>query len=164
MANLNRVFLIGNLTRDPELRYIPNGTAVANLGLAVNRRYKDANGNLQEEVCYVTVVLWGRQAETANQYLKKGSPLFVEGRLSYRTWEKDGQKRSTLEVRGERMQFLGPAAGAQGRVPSEVEGLGGRREGEPAAAEPEEEPGEGAARAAAPGASATPGAVDEVPF
>lgn len=148
MANLNRVFLIGNLTRDPELRYIPNGTAVANLGLAVNRRYKDANGNLQEEVCYVTVVLWGRQAETANQYLKKGSPLFVEGRLIYRTWEKDGQKRSTLEVRGERMQFLG-----------------GRRDGcEPPAVEPEEEAASGAGRPQPAEAAAPPSAAEDVPF
>lgn len=145
MANLNRVFLIGNLTRDPELRYIPNGTAVANLGLAVNRRYKDANGNLQEEVCYVTVVLWGRQAETANQYLKKGSPLFVEGRLSYRTWEKDGQKRSTLEVRGERMQFLG-----------------GKREGEPVAVEADEEAASGAGRSAP--TEPPPSAAEDVPF
>ena len=147
MANLNRVFLIGNLTRDPELRYIPNGTAVTNLGLAVNRRYKDANGNLQEEVCYVTVVFWGRQAETANQYLKKGSPIFVEGRLIYRTWEKDGQKRSTLEVRGERMQFLG-----------------GKREGEPSVAEPEEDAAEGAARPAPAEASTPTRAAEDVPF
>ena len=164
MANLNRVFLIGNLTRDPELRYIPNGTAVANVGLAVNRRYKDANGNLQDEVCYVTVVLWGRQAETASQYLKKGSPAFVEGRLQYRTWEQDGKKRSTLEVRCERLQFLGPSTGAQGRVPSDVEGLGGRRgEGEaPAAGEPEDETAE-AARTA-PSAAPSEHAGDDVPF
>ena len=152
MANLNRVFLIGNLTRDPELRYIPNGTAVANLGMAINRRYKDASGNLQEEVCYVTVVLWGRQAETANQYLKKGNPLFVEGRLSYRTWEKDGQKRSTLEVRGERMQFLG---GKREDGPSAAE---------PSAVEPEEESGEGAARPATANASTPPSAAEDVPF
>ena len=150
MANLNRVFLIGNLTRDPELRYIPSGTAVANLGLAVNRRYKDASGNLQEEVCYVTVVLWGRQAETASQYLAKGRPVFVEGRLCYRTWEQDGKKRSTLEVRGERIQFLG-----------------GKRETEGPSSEAEDDGAEGAARPVAATAEPTPpapGANDDVPF
>ena len=150
MANLNRVFLIGNLTRDPELRYIPSGTAVANLGLAVNRRYKDASGNLQDEVCYVTVVLWGRQAETASQYLSKGRPVFVEGRLSYRTWEQDGKKRSTLEVRRERIQFLGAKPGGEA----------------PAAGEVEDEVAEGSAKSASVDLPASPaaGASDDVPF
>ena len=154
MANLNRVFLIGNLTRDPELRYIPNGTAVTNLGLAVNRRYKDASGNLQEEVCYVTVVLWGRQAETASQYLSKGRPVFVEGRLSYRTWEKDGQKRSTLEVRGERLQFLGSKPG--GDAPAAAE--------EDEAVEGSAKPASAAAAVAELPAPPAAGAGDDVPF
>jgi single-strand DNA-binding protein len=109
MASLNKVFLIGNLTRDPELRYTPSGTAVSNLRLAVNRRFKDRNGELKEETCFITVTVWDKQAEVCNQYLQKGRPLFVEGRLQSRSWEgQDGQKRSVVEVRAERVQFLGP--------------------------------------------------------
>ena len=108
MANLNKVFLIGNLTRDPELRYTPGGTAVANLGIAVNRRFKDSSGELKEEVCFLTVTVWDKQAEACCQYLKKGRPVFVEGVLQSRFWETgDGQKRSAIDVRAERVQFLG---------------------------------------------------------
>lgn len=108
MANLNKVFLIGNLTRDPELRYTPGGTAVANLGLAVNRRFKDSSGELKEEVCFLTVTVWDKQAEACCQYLSKGRPVFVEGVLQSRFWETgDGQKRSAIDVRAERVQFLG---------------------------------------------------------
>ena len=108
MANLNKVFLIGNLTRDPELRYTPAGVAVANLGLAVNRRFRDKSGELKEDVCFLTVTVWDKQAEACCQYLKKGSPVFVEGVLQSRSWEtSDGQKRSTIDVRAERVQFLG---------------------------------------------------------
>ncbi len=108
MANLNKVFLIGNLTRDPELRYTPNGVAVANLGLAVNRRFRDKTGELKEDVCFLTVTVWDKQAEACCQYLQKGSPVFVEGVLQSRSWEtSEGQKRSTIDVRAERIQFLG---------------------------------------------------------
>lgn len=108
MASLNRVFLIGNLTRDPELRYTPSGTAVTNLRMAVNRKYKNPNGELKEETTFLTVVAWGKQAETCSQFLSKGRPLFVEGRLQMRSWEAaDGQKRNVLEVRASRIQFLG---------------------------------------------------------
>lgn len=108
MANLNKVFLIGNLTRDPELRYTPAGVAVANLGLAVNRRFRDKTGELKEDVCFLTVTVWDKQAEACCQYLQKGSPIFVEGVLQSRSWETtDGQKRSTIDVRAERIQFLG---------------------------------------------------------
>ncbi|MBZ0166701.1 MAG: single-stranded DNA-binding protein, partial [Candidatus Omnitrophica bacterium] len=108
MANLNKVFLIGNLTRDPELRYTPGGTAVANLGIAVNRRFKDSSGELKEEVCFLTVTVWDKQAEACCQYLTKGRPVFVEGVLQSRFWETtDGQKRSAIDVRAERVQFLG---------------------------------------------------------
>ncbi len=113
MANLNKVLLIGNLTKDPELRYTPQGTAVANLRMAINRKFKDRNQEMKEEVCFVTAVVWDKQAETCNQYLRKGSPVFVEGRLQSRSWEDaSGQKRNTIEVRAERIQFLG---GGQGR-------------------------------------------------
>lgn len=112
MANLNKVFLIGNLTRDPELRYTPGGTAVANLGIAVNRRFKDSSGELKEEVCFLTVTVWDKQAEACCQYLKKGRPVFVEGVLQSRFWEtSDGQKRSAIDVRAERVQFLGSYGG-----------------------------------------------------
>ncbi len=111
MANLNKVFLIGNLTRAPEIRYTPAGVAVANLGLAVNRRFRDKNGELKEDVCFLTVTVWDKQAEACCQYLQKGSPIFVEGVLQSRSWETtDGQKRSTIDVRAERIQFLGKFA------------------------------------------------------
>ncbi|MDD4980977.1 MAG: single-stranded DNA-binding protein [Candidatus Omnitrophica bacterium] len=118
MANFNKVILIGNLTKDPELRYTPQGAAVANLRLAVNTRFRDKNQELREEACFVTAVVWNKQAETCNQYLHKGSPIMVEGRLQSRSWEDNsGQKRSVLEVKADRVQFLGgapnkgPAAG-----------------------------------------------------
>jgi single-strand DNA-binding protein len=110
MANFNKVLLIGNLTKDPELRYTPQGTAVVNLRMAINRKFRDKNQELKDEVCYVTAVVWNKQAETCNQYLHKGSPVLVEGRLQSRSWEDNaGQKRSVLEVRAERVQFLGAA-------------------------------------------------------
>jgi len=108
MASLNKVMLIGNLTRDPELRYTPSGVAVVNLRLAVNRRYKDRTGELKEDTCFINVVAWDKQAEVCNQYLSKGRPVFIEGRLQTRSWENsEGQKRSVVEVRAERIQFLG---------------------------------------------------------
>ncbi len=111
MANLNKVFLIGNLTRAPELRYTPGSVAVANLGLAVNRRFRDKNGEFKEDVCFLTVTVWDKQAEACCQFLQKGSPIFVEGVLQSRSWETpDGQKRSTIDVRAERIQFLGKFA------------------------------------------------------
>ena len=112
MASLNKVFLIGNLTRDPELRFTPSGTAVANIGIAVNNRYQDNSGNWVDEPNYFTVVAWGRQAELCNEHLRKGSPVLVEGRLQWRSWETpDGQKRSVVEVVANRVQFLNKAAG-----------------------------------------------------
>ena len=114
MASFNRVFLMGNLTKDPELRYTPQGAAVANIRLAVNRRYKAKTGELKEEVCFITAVVWNKQAETCNQYLHKGSGVFIEGRLQSRSWEDAaGQKRSVIEVRAERVQFLGAPTGKQ---------------------------------------------------
>ncbi len=117
MANFNKTFLIGNLTKDPELRYTPGGTAVVNLRMAVNRRFRNKNQELKEEVCFVTVVVWDKQAESCNQYLHKGSPIFVEGRLQSRSWEDNaGQKRNVIEVRAERVQFL---AGAPAKTEAE---------------------------------------------
>jgi len=110
MASLNKVFLIGNLTRPPELRYTPSGTAVADLRLAVNRNYTTQGGEKREETSFLTVVVWGKQAESCGEYLDKGSPILVEGRLQTREWEaKDGQKRTVVEVVAERVQFMGRA-------------------------------------------------------
>jgi len=107
MASLNKVLLIGNLTKDPELRYTPNGTAVTNLRIAVNRKFKDRTGELKEDTCFITVTAWDKQAEICNQYLQKGRSVFVEGILQSRSWETgEGQKRSTIDVRAERIQFL----------------------------------------------------------
>ena len=107
-ANLNKVMLIGNLTRDPELRYIPSGQGVTTFTVAVNRNYTSQAGEKKEEVSFIRVVVWGRRAEVCNEYLKKGSPVFVEGRLQSRSWEaNDGTKRSTIEVVALSVQFLG---------------------------------------------------------
>ncbi len=117
MASLNKVFLIGNLTRDPELRYIPSGSAVATFTVAVNRVFKSQAGEKKEQTSFIRVVVWGRRAEVCGEYLSKGSPVFVEGRLQSRDWEtQDGQKRSTTEVVADNIQFLrmGPKAGAPG--------------------------------------------------
>jgi single-strand DNA-binding protein len=109
MANLNRVLLIGNLTRDPELRYTPKGTAVTEIGLAVNRIFSGEDGEKKEETTFVDVTLWARQAEIAGQYLKKGRPVFIEGRLQLDSWDdkQTGQKRSRLRVVAENLQLLG---------------------------------------------------------
>lgn len=122
MASLNKVFLIGNLTRAPELRYTPSGTAVSDVRLAVNRNYTTQGGDRREETCFLTVVVWGKQAESCAEYLDKGSPILVEGRLQTREWDaKDGQKRSVVEVVAERVQFMGRGKGgaqAPGQAPA----------------------------------------------
>ena len=119
MASYNKVLLMGNLTKDPELRYTPGGMAVANLRMAVNRKYRTKDQELKEEVCFITAVVWNKQAETCNQYLHKGSSLFVEGRLQSRSWEDTtGAKRSVIEVRAERVQFMG--APGQAKSPSAI--------------------------------------------
>jgi len=110
MASYNRVILVGNLTRDPEVRYIPSGTAVTELGLAVNRTWFDKQSNSRkEETTFVDVTLWGREAEVAGEYLSKGRPVLIEGRLQMDSWEdkQTGQKRSKLKVVCEKMQMLG---------------------------------------------------------
>ena len=154
MVSLNRVLLIGNLTKDPELRYTPSGTPVANLRLAVNSIFKDQSGQRKEETCYVTIVVWSKQAELCQQYLKKGRSIFVEGRLLYRSWEAEGKTRSTMEVRADRIQFLGPPAPSQA-------GPSGQAARGPAA-EPVDEPRE-EERAPEAAASET-SAESDVPF
>ena len=109
MASYNKVILMGNLTRDPEVKYLPSGTAVANFGIAVSERYTDRQtGEQKENVCFVDVEAWDRQAELVNEYLSKGSPIFIEGALKFESWEtEDGTKRSKLKVRLFRLQFIG---------------------------------------------------------
>ncbi len=114
MASFNRVILMGNITRDIELKYTQSNTAVTELGLAVNDRRKSATGEWVDETTFVDVTLWGRTAEVASEYLSKGSPILIEGRLKLDTWETDGQKRSKLRVVGERMQMLGGRSGGGG--------------------------------------------------
>ncbi len=118
MASFNKVILLGNLTRDPEVRYTPKGSAVCDLGLAVNRQYSLENGEKREEVTFVDVVLWARLAEIAGEYLKKGRPVLIEGRLQLDSWDdkQSGQKRTKMRVVGETMQLLGsrPSAGGSG--------------------------------------------------
>lgn len=114
MPNLNKVYLLGNLTRDPELRQLPGGQTVASFGIAMNRQFANARGESREEVCFVDVEAWGRQAEVVGSYVRKGSPLFVEGRLRYDQWDDrdTGKKRSRLSVTAEHIQLMGsPAQG-----------------------------------------------------
>ncbi|MDP9098802.1 MAG: single-stranded DNA-binding protein [Verrucomicrobiota bacterium] len=153
MASFNKVILLGNLTRDPEVRYTPKGTAVTDLGLAVNRTYTADNGEKREEVTFVDVTFWGRTAEVAGEYLKKGRPVFVEGRLQLDSWDDktSGQKRTKLKVIGENMQMLGAPRGGGG-------GGGGDEEGSSSAPRSSSRP--------APPPKAAPSAPDddEIPF
>jgi single-strand DNA-binding protein len=141
MASLNKVMLIGNVTRDPEVKFTPKGSAVADLGLAVNRVYTNQSGEKTEEVTYVDVELWGRLAEIAGEYAKKGRPVFIEGRLRLDSWEdkQSGQKRNRLKVVAEGLQLLGSRPGGAGGG-AEYEG-----EGEAAAKPPRPAPARSAA-------------------
>ncbi len=135
-ASLNKVLLIGNLTRDPELRYIPSGQAVTSFTIAINRTYASQSGEKKEEVSFIRVVVWGRSAENCNEYLKKGSQVCVEGRLQSRSWDaQDGTKRSTTEVIAQNVQFLGRPSGGRGAENAEpaMETNDGIFEGEPKA-------------------------------
>ncbi|HTQ49229.1 MAG TPA: single-stranded DNA-binding protein [Candidatus Acidoferrales bacterium] len=151
MASFNKVILAGNLTRDPELRYTPKGTAVARLGIACNRKWKSETGEMKEEVTFVDVDAFGKTAETIGQYLKKGRPILIEGRLRYDTWEdkQSGQKKSKLGVVLENFQFLDSG--------------GGRGEG--AAEAPRARPASGSTPPASePVEGDVPPASDDVPF
>jgi len=120
MANYNKVILLGNLTRDPQMSYLPSQTPVCEFGLAVNRRWRGQNGEQREETCFVDCRCYGNQAETFNQYMSKGRPVLIEGRLQLDTWEgKDGQKRSKHRVIVERFQFIGAAGGGASQRPGQ---------------------------------------------
>ena len=155
MANFNKVILAGNLTRDPELRYTPKGTAIAKFGLAINRKWSSEGGETKEEVTFVDVDAFGRQAETLGQYVRKGSPILIEGRLRLDTWDdkQTGQKRSKLGVVVEGFQFLG----------------GGNRDGAADGGGPRSQP-RAASASASPGAAGAPEPdgpppeEDDVPF
>lgn len=162
MASFNKVILLGNLTRDPELRYTPKGQAVARLGLAVNRTYKTDTGETKEEVTFIDIDAWGKQAELIGQYLRKGSPIFVEGRLRLDQWDdkNTGQKNSKLKVVMEGFQFVGgprSGEGGGGPGPSGPPPGGGAPASRPAA-----RPAQPAPTGDAP--DGPPGDVDDVPF
>ena len=160
MASFNRVILVGNLTRDPELRYSPSGTAVTEIGLAVNDRRKSATGEWVDETTFVDVTLWARQAEVAGEYLSKGASVLIEGRLKLDSWESnDGQKRSKLRVVGERMQMLGGKGGGGGsrQPPPDEDEMGPPNDyGPPARPAGQRQPQRGGASGGPP--------QDEIPF
>lgn len=162
MASFNRVILLGNLTRDPELRYIPSGMAVTDIRLAVNDRRKSQTGEWIEETTFVDVTLWGRQAEVASEYLTKGSPLLVEGRLKLDSWEKDGQKHSKLRVVGEKMQLLGGRGGPGGGGPAGAPG--GRNASEASGPDFDDDYGEPAAAPKRQRGGPPAGGGDDIPF
>jgi len=171
MANFNKVILVGNLTRDPELRYTPKGTALASFGLAVNRVWRDEAGQSKEEVTFVDIEAWGRQAETIGQYMKKGRPVLVEGRLRLDSWEdkQTKQKRSRLVVVVEGFQFLGSGGqSAAEEAGSAAPAANPVVRAQPAAPAPPESPGNAAVPAAPasprPPASEASPAEDDVPF
>lgn len=147
MASFNKVILLGNLTRDPQLRYLPSNMAVCDIGIAVNRRWRDKEGNQKEETCFVDVTAWGRQGETINQYMTKGRSILIEGHLKFDSWTgQDGQKRSKLSVVVDNFQFVGGRGeqGAGGGAPAEhsavpADNMGPGRAG-PSGPEPEELP------------------------
>ncbi len=165
MASFNKVILLGNVTRDPELRYVSSGTPVTEIGLAVNNRRKGPNGDWIDETTFVDVTFWSRDAEIAGQYVTKGSPLMIEGRLKLDTWEKDGKKNSKLRVVGERLVLLG-GRDAAGRGPAE--GGSAPRARRPAVANSgtaPEEPFDGSHDGGGGGSGGYPGGSDDdIPF
>lgn len=159
MPNLNRVFLMGNLTRDVELKTIPSGQQVANLGLAINRRWRDQNGQDREEVTYVDCEAWGKTAETMAKYLAKGRPVFIEGRLKLDQWEKEGQKFSKLRIVVEEFQFIDSKPGGGGGGGGNSDGGGYSRPAAPRSAPATSAP----ARSTAPAGMDMPES-DDIPF
>ena len=165
MASLNKVFLIGNLTRDPELRVTPKGTSICQFGLAVNRQFKDESGAMRDETTFLDIEAWGKQGELVAKYLTKGSPCMVEGRLRLDQWDdkQTGQKRSRIKIVVENVQFLGgrgaggPAGGAGGNAPSDDFD----QSGDQPPARPSAPPSRGPARPAAP---AQDNVDEDVPF
>jgi single-strand DNA-binding protein len=140
-ASLNKVLLMGNLTRDPEVKYTPKGTAVGDLAIAINDSYKAQDGTIKETVTYVDIEVWGRQAETCKQYLTKGRPVFIEGQLRLDQWETpQGEKKSRMKVRADRVQFLGSPGGGGGGRSGGAPASEGAKPSRPAAAVSEDGP------------------------
>lgn len=165
MASYNRVILMGNITRDFEVKYLQSGTAVTEIGLAVNERRKNQQGEWIDETVFVDVTLWGRTAEVAAEYLSKGSPIFIEGRLRLDTWEKEGQKHSKLRVTCDRMQMIGGRQGGGGGGGSR----GGNQQydyndGGGDYGEPSGPPARGGNQRSAPPSAPPPPTQDEIPF
>ena len=175
MASLNKVFLIGNLTRDPELRYTTSGTGVCGMRMAVNRKYS-VNGEEREEVCYVDVDAFGRQAETCNQYLRRGSQILVEGRLRYDEWDdrETGKKRNRLQVIAERVQFMSPPATGPAPPSAPQQAPRPAQQHAPSqSAQPQQQPSAPQTQASAPPPPPFPGnqsddrhgdSIDDIPF
>ena len=164
MAYLNKVLLIGNLTRDPELRVTPKGTAICQFGLAVNRQYKDESGASRDETAFIDIEAWGKQGELVSKYLQKGSPAFIEGRLRFDSWEdkQSGQKRNKLKVVLENVQFLSRGGGGGGTSTGGAEPAAAvAATGEEAPAEPISPPGRAASKPATGGPQKVE---DDVPF
>jgi single-strand DNA-binding protein len=163
MAYLNKVFLIGNLTRDPELRVTPKGTAVCQFGLAVNRQYKDESGATRDETAFIDIEAWGKQGELVSKYLQKGSLAFIEGRLRFDSWEDktSGQKRNKLKVVLDNVQFLSRSTGQQSGAAA---GAGGGGEAASGGDEIPADPPAPPARGAKPAAAGPEKVEDDVPF
>ncbi|MFH1748519.1 MAG: single-stranded DNA-binding protein [Planctomycetota bacterium] len=160
MANFNKVILMGNLTRDPQLKYLPSNTAVCEFGLAVNRKWRDRDGNLKDETCFVEVSAFARQAENINQYMAKGRAILVEGRLRYDSWTgQDGQKRSKLSVIAETFQFVGGRDAGAGGGSS-----GGGQRYEPSSAPPSAPPEDNQYHSEPAGSDPGPPGPDDIPF
>jgi single-strand DNA-binding protein len=167
MAYLNKVFLIGNLTRDPELRVTPKGTAVCQFGLAVNRQYKDESGATRDETAFIDIEAWGKQGELCSKYLQKGSLAFIEGRLKFDSWEdkQSGQKRSKLKVVLDNVQFLTRGGGGASASGAGASGAGEAAAGSGAVDEPPAEPNVPPPRTAAkPAPGGDKHVEDDVPF
>ena len=164
MASFNKVILMGNLTRDPERRYTPKGTAVTEFAIAINRVYNTEAGEKKEEVSYFDIVAWGRQAEICAQYLNKGRPVLVEGRLQQDRWEQEGQKKSRIRIIAENIRLLGggPGGGRGGQEFTEAAGENSGAASAPRSARPAQRPPAEAAPEA--GADAPDKEKDDIPF
>ena len=159
MASVNKVILIGNLGRDPEVRYLPSGDAVANFSIATTEKWKDKSGDMQEQTEWHRIAFFGRQAEICGEYLRKGSSVYIEGRLQTRKWtDKDGNERTTTEIRGDRMQMLGGRGGGSAEM-REVSDNGGAESAAPA-----KKPAVAAAAGGAKKSSGFDDLDDDIPF
>jgi len=171
MLSVNKVFVTGRLTRDPEIKYLPSGQALANLGIAVNRRFQDKSGEWRDDTMFIDVETWGKSAERCAETLKKGQPVFVEGRLKQDTWERDGQKQSKIRISAEMVKPFEAGRGGQGGGAGEYEDGGGEEYGGGGGARQGASPARAAAQPRSTGAPSDnlnfdsgPGVKDDIPF